>query len=161
MSTDFQGRTFDLAAVQLKLGQTYTPMELFGTDAAGQVYTGILRLVQSWVMRLLTIQGSMPYAEDEGCSFLADAVEGKWLDEESVRESFDLAVADIQEQFEQEQEDLSEDEQLDYVELLDVQIDEERNVRLSVQIVSKAGESREVVLPLTVSPITPDVRING
>lgn len=149
---DYRDRQFDVAVLQSE-GSGQVPISLFGDEAAGQVFTGIYRLVQSWLMRLLTIKGSMPYLPDEGCEFLQDAMTGRWYDEESVRDSFEAAALEIARQFENEQEELTEDEQLDKAELTDVAMTSDGKVSLYITISSKAGESRSLIAPLRVSPI--------
>ncbi|MDO4568767.1 MAG: hypothetical protein Q4D38_00105 [Planctomycetia bacterium] len=112
----------------------------------GGLCTGIQKLVQRWLIRLMTIKGSMPFAQERGCGFISEI--SKVQTESAVRIAYLFAQMEIEPQLlAEETEDMPDDERFLSSELLGVS-----RLRgacsLSVKLTSRAGESREVLLPI-------------
>lgn len=150
---DYAGRLVDLSLyhnVPTVEGVEQLLDPSFIGDGRGTIVTGIQKLAQRFVRRLLTITGSGLYDPDEGCEFLSDAVRGSWRSEADVFLSFSIAKEKLSDQFALERADTDPaDEVFDTAELLSVTINDV-NVSLRIQVTSAAGESRTIISPLPV-----------
>ena len=161
---DYQNRRFDAAAFrgQTPSGEVKLGQSLFDVNSSGEVMTGTAKLAQRFTMEFLTEQGSMPYLPDRGTEFMTEARAGHLLTEQDVILQFNLAMNDVAQ-------NLVSEEAL-YEELLPMQDDEKFEsaeltglallgdfLTLTVRVFSIAGDSREVILPISVLPV--DVRV--
>jgi hypothetical protein len=122
---------------------------------SGEVCTGIQKLAQRWVLEFLTQQGSMRFLPDRGCTFLTDFYAGRLRTELDVQQTFLAADLTLRSQFAlEESEDMPADERYDYATLTDTTVTATK-VTLRVQITSKAGTARAVILPIDVAPYKP------
>jgi hypothetical protein len=117
-------------------------LALSGTG--GQVCTGIQKLAQGTMLRLLTIQDSRPYEFGEninfGCSFIQDACEGRWRNSSDIRVSYAAASLDVARQMlETITETTPTDEQFNSLTLDNVEILGDRSVKLTFTLKSEAS----------------------
>lgn len=152
MSTvaDYIGRTYDVLAFrgadatkQVELSQTLA-------DEGGEICTGIQKLAQKWLLEMLTMQGSMPFLPTRGTTFLTAAFQGRLQTELDVRTAFALAAADIKDNLSKDYTDNTpDDERLESSTLLSVTINPD-GLAISVRLLSLAGTTRAVILPIGV-----------
>ena len=117
----------------------------------GEVCTGIQKLIQRWLIRFLTPLGTVKFHPEWGTSFLSEAP--SFHSEIDTQIALYSAISDVSDQLaEEEDEDMSEDEKLEKVELLSITIHDTGFV-LRVKITSQIGESAPLVLPITVNPL--------
>jgi len=149
-STDYTGRTVDLFIFQGALPAGEQQIELgFGT--AGEVTTGIQKLVQSFTTLFLTRLGSVPYNSELGSSFVAAVQQGAIRDESDVRNRFALAVEDVRQVLvaDAEENNPPDDETFDSAELENFELNEAQSkLVLFARVNSVAGTSRTVFIPV-------------
>ena len=90
---DYSGRSVDLSVFgDLTPGGLITP-SLYLPSGSGELIFGIRKLMQRFLLELLTISGSIPYLPECGTDFIADAVDGVWRTPGDVYSSFSSARA--------------------------------------------------------------------
>lgn len=144
-------KTLDLFAFTgaKKTGQHQLVEALFTNG--GSVCTGIQKLIQDWILLMLTPKGSLPFDPERGCSFLEEALGART--EEAVRVAFVFANADVIQQLRNMEEgEQNDDERIDSVTLDSINIIG-GTISVSVTLTSMAGDSREVQLPITSNPV--------
>ena len=144
-------KTLDLFAFTgaKKTGQTRLVEALFTNG--GSVCTGIQKLIQDWILLMLTPKGSLPFDQERGCGFLEEVLGART--EDAVRTAFVFANAEVIQQLRNnEEESQSDDERIDSVTLDSINISG-GNLSISVTLKSMAGDSREVKLPITNNPV--------
>lgn len=150
-NTNYYQRSIDLSVFQgiKENGMTTVDQTLFNNG--GEVCTGIQKLIQRWLIRFLTPLGTVKFHPDWGTSFLSEAP--SFHSEIDTQIAFYSAISDVSDQLaEEEDEDMSEDEKLEKVELLSITIHDTGFV-LRIKITSQIGESAPLVLPITVNPL--------
>ena len=149
-STNYTGRSVDLLIFQGAQAAGEQKIHLgFGT--AGEVVTGIQKLVQAFTTLFLTRIGSVPYNTSLGSSFITSMRRGSIQDESDVRTEFALAVENVRETLlnDAEENDPPDDETFDSAELESFTLDEASStLTMYVRVNSVAGESREVFIPV-------------
>ena len=154
-ASDYTGRRFDVLALRggQSSGVQQLESSLFAPAVSGEVCTGIQKLAQRWVLEFLTIRGSMGFhLEDRGSDFVQWLRQGRLRTEFDVQTYFGFAARQVQNSLrEEEPEDMPDDERLDQATLAQVQISEQ-GLELTVEVTSRAGESRQVILPLALTP---------
>lgn len=153
VTKDFTGRTHDLLIFQGVQAVGDTPI-VTGWGDAGEIVTGIQKIVQTWAILFLTDTGTVLGDDERGTNFLQAVRQGRIHIEEDVPTFFALAEDRIQRTMDIDAvgQGLPDDERLDDASLLDFFID--RNAAklfLRVGIVSIAGDSADIVLPISVS----------
>lgn len=156
MSTiaDYLDRTIDYFAFRgvVGVGPLQLQQSFAGTSGAGEICTGIQKLVQRFVLELLTEKGTIPYDTDRGCTFLTDAVAGRLQTELDVIQTFNLALIDIIRNLQGEEAETDPtDERFSSARLLGMTL-LPGYLSLRVQVTSQAGTSRVFILPLPVVP---------
>jgi phage gp46-like protein len=149
----FDGRLYDLSIFQGKksTGMVRLTQELFG-DNSGAICTGIDKLAQRVAIELLTDTSSAPYAGDRGTALLSAVRRGELRTETDVYMAFSLAAARILQLFRSLELDTDpDDERLTELDVVTLQLEPDR-LKLTMRIVTQAGDSREVILPITVLP---------
>lgn len=144
-------KTLDLFAFTgaKKTGQHQLVEALFTNG--GSVCTGIQKLIQEWILLMLTPKGSLPFDTERGCDFLEEAFGART--EEDVRIAFVFANAEVIQQLRNmEDETQHDDERIASVTLDSINITG-GNVSISVTLTSLAGDSRTVQLPITSNPV--------
>lgn len=114
---------------------------------------GVQKLAQRFLLALLTPLGSMRYREELGSTFLIDASAGLWRSAPDVEASFSAASLGVRQQLQAEESDADPDDER----FVDARILAVSwllgDASISLQIESRAGETRDILLPLTVSPL--------
>lgn len=146
----YAGRRYDILALQgaKPRGDTLLRQELFNDTSYGEICTGIQKLAQRFVMEFLTIKGSMPFDPLRGCRFMRDFYAGRLRTEGQIVTAFAFAELEISQNLRNEEtSDMPDDERYDYAELLGIAILPNR-LRINIGLVSLAGATREMILPL-------------
>lgn len=149
-STNYTGRSVDLFIFQGALPAGEKQISLgFGT--AGEVITGIQKLVQSFTTLFLTRLGSVKYNSLLGSSFITSIQQGSIRNESDVRTEFALAVENVRNVLAADAEinNPPNDETYESAELKSFELNKSASLlMLRVRVNSVAGESREVFLPV-------------
>ncbi len=99
---DYVDRTVDVAAFQgweLGVGvEALLDQQLASPENSGEVLTGVVKLVQRFLLLLFTEIGSLTYLPDSGCTFMRDARQGRWRSSADVSNSFHFAIMDVRRQ---------------------------------------------------------------
>ena len=151
---DYTGRTVDLFIFQDLKSSGEALIDIGFGEGPGQIITGIQKLVQKWTTLFLTDTGTKLYNPTEGTNFLTDVRLGNIRIESDLVASFNDAAFQIAEVLSQDPDidQLQADEKLQEANLVDFNIDTASStILLRVQIVSQAGSSREVKLPISVA----------
>ncbi len=151
MSTylDYAVRTVDVSVFRSPGGAEdgVLSMDLFGDDG-GQVCAGIQKLAQRWVLEFCTDIGSMPYAKTRGSEFMEAARDGLLATELDVYQRFNLDGENIRRGLvNEETDDDPDDERFAGAELTAVVLGG-GYLSLQVELTSRAGSARAVVLPI-------------
>lgn len=152
---DYIGRTFDLLALRgaTPVGSTQLSQTLFDAKNGGEICTGIQKLAQRWVVHFFTIEGSMPFLPDRGNLFLQTARRGHFRTEADVVAAFNIAAVSLHDELiSEETTDMPDDERYDGVQLQSISLDSGQLILL-VNIFSRAGSSRKVILPVNLLPV--------
>ena len=150
---DYLGRIVDVLAFPgaKAQGEALLKQELASKDHSGYVCTGIQKLAQRFLLELLTEKGSMKYLPSRGTSFMIVARQGRLLTELDVRQEFNLALVDIERNLQAEENTtMPTDEQYDGSSLLSITI-QPGFLSLRINVRSRAGTNRAVILPLPVT----------
>lgn len=144
----YQNRTVDVSLLGAPAGESQA---LRPSPAPGLVLTGILKLCQQFIYRLLTTKGSILGMPEVGSDFVPLLRSGKLRTDYDIQAAFSTSAADIQAQLELDvTEQTPLDEQLESVQVQQVTIEPfTRSISLTVLVNSLAGGSRAVVLPIT------------
>lgn len=152
--SDYLGRTVDVVAYDpgdKPEGLRQLQLQMASQEHGGKICSGIQKIGQRFMLRLLTPRGSMQHLPNEGCEFLLDARRGAWRGPSDVFSSFASASADILEAFMSEElDDDPDDEKLEDAELLAVTLDGDR-ATVSVRLTTLAGDARVFLQPLPVT----------
>lgn len=149
-STNYTGRSVDLFIFQGAAPYGEKSITL-GFGVAGEVITGIQKLVQSFTTLFLTRLGSVKYNASLGSNFIASMQQGNIRNEGDVRTEFALAVEDVRSTLvaDAETNNPPDDETYASAELEGFELRKtESLLLLQVRVNSVAGSSREVFLPV-------------
>lgn len=147
-------RTYDVLALRgtPPRGEALLVQQLADETSSGEAVTGMLKLAQRFAVELLTAQGTMPFAPRRGTEFALDAARGRLRSELDVFLSFSLAAGEILARFRADERTADpDDERLAGVELRRVTV-VPGSVRLTIELTSRAGTSRAVLLPVPTIP---------
>jgi len=152
-AAEYEGRTVDLLAYGgKKAGSTLLTQQLARADAAGELCTGIQKLAQRWLLEFLTERASMRYLPERGCVFLTAARLGQLRTTADVQRLFYLSAKQIEVNIKSEEDDtMPDDERLGKVTLTGIGLGKDW-LTLTIEIGSRAGTARKVILPLAVMP---------
>jgi hypothetical protein len=146
-------RTVDLSAFQGQQpqGDTLISQSLVTDVEGGELITGILKLVQRWLLEFLTIQGSMQFLPTRGCAFMQQLRSGQLVSLLDIQQAFYLSAQQVETNLESDQTSTTPiDEQFDYVTLESIAIDNEM-ITLYIEIFSQDGTSAPAILPINVN----------
>ena len=152
----YEGRRIDVLAFQgvAPAGERRLTQALAMPGTSGEICTGIQKLAQRVLIELLTERGSMPFAPRRGTSLMTRARLGYLRDQLDVFTAVSAALLDMQESlWEEESDDDPDDECYGSAEVLSVVVLADL-LRIYLKVFSRAGTSREVILPIS----TPIVR---
>jgi hypothetical protein len=148
--TPYLGRTVDLFAFQgfRPSGETLLTQALAAPGGSGVVIAGPEKVVQRFVMELLTESGSLPYLPDRGCRFMLDGRTGLWRTTADITQSFYSSLIDIKRNLLLEEATTApNDERFGSAELLGVTLTNDM-AGINVEVLTLAGTSRRFLAPL-------------
>lgn len=155
-ATQYINRKFDILAFRgaTERGEVRLNQSLFDSLSAGEVCTGAQKVAQRWALEFLTPLGSMGYhLVDRGTNFLARARNGRIRTELDVQLEYSIAATLVRQQMlADETDDMADEDRFGSDALLDIILAEGR-LSLKVQILTLAGETREVILPINITPV--------
>jgi hypothetical protein len=151
---DYQGRTVDLVAYLPRQGVSTTTLaqELASPGNGGQVIAGIQKLVQRFLLELLTERGSMIYLPARGTDLMTKARQGFIRTHLDAQAAFAAALllAQTNLQGEESREDPT-DERFAGAELLEI-VAIPGHVQARIRVTSQAGSSAVILAPLPILP---------
>ena len=154
-AADYIGRRFDVLALQgvQPSGDIQLTQTLFNLANGGEVCTGIQRLAQRWTLEFMTIRGSMPYhMAGRGSDFMLWVKHGLLRSEFDVRAYFNFAAQQVKTNLiNEETTDMPDDERLQQATLQQIVLFD-GSLGLSVNVSSLAGTTRDVILPISITP---------
>lgn len=155
MSTvnDYIGRKVDLWFFQSTDPDNDTQLQqtIALPGESGRIVTGVQKAAQRVVTELLRERGSTPFHEDEGTELLLEARSGQWQSPADVLGSFARAALRVLNLLQAEEEDDDpDDERVVSIEAVNVSLSP-GTVRIDVQILTRDGQDRTYITPLTVS----------
>jgi hypothetical protein len=147
-------RVYDVMAFQgaKLMGPVRLEQILFDATAAGMLCTGIQKLAQRFVLEILTAKGSMFYLPNRGTRFMTQFRQGSLHIEADVFIAFNLALNDVELNLAAEELDTDPPDEryasanLDSVTILS------GTVALYITLMSQAGTTRAVILPVATTP---------
>lgn len=151
---DYVNRKYDYLALQntKKIGEAKLGLELFTLQNNGQICTGIQKLSQRWLLEFMTEYGSMPGRPTRGSGFMTAVRQGRIQNTLAATSEFETAAILVRQNLQNEEyEDMPADERFTSTELVAVAI-LPGYLQLRVKINSAAGDSREVILPVSTLP---------
>jgi hypothetical protein len=141
--------SYDVAAYR-KSGTEYVN-RLADEISSGDTVTGIQKLAQRYLLKLMTRRGSIPYMATEGSTFMPLIVDGGAVSEADVFAAFTAASVDVASSLAKEElatDDNSERFGAAYLQKLTVM---NGSLRLDIKINNKLGESIGVRVPIQFS----------
>jgi hypothetical protein len=152
-------RVYDVLAFQgaKLLGEVRLEQILFSEAAAGMLCTGIQKLAQRFVLEMLTEQGSMLYLPDRGTTFMIRLRQGYLRVEADVFIAFNLALNSAELSLTAEESNTDPADERYAGASLDLVIITVDTIILHVTLQSRAGNTRQVILPVATTPgvVTP------
>lgn len=152
----YQGRTTDYLAFDdaKAKGDALLTQTLVKFGQSGAVVTGIQKLVQRFLLELLTETGSLDYQPDRGCLFISQARAGLIRTSASLFSAFANAEVDIRNNLRNEDTFSDpDDERYQRATLVTASLSGD-TAFLTIRVLSVAGDSREIIYPLRVSATT-------
>jgi hypothetical protein len=142
---DYIGRTVDIALISGDLSR-YKPQTLSIAD--GLAITGIRKLAQRFITRLLTSKESVRFDPEFGSDFMTSLRSGQLRTDYDVKAIFSAAAADIETQLRAEEfASTPVDEQYKSAELVSVTIGA-ASVSIVVEIISQADNAYKIIVPI-------------
>lgn len=119
----------------------------------GALIAGISKLVQRFLVELLTEQGSLVYTPDRGTLFMTALRMGVINTSQDLFAAFSSAEAELRVKLKLEEEDTDPlDERYDSAVLLSTSLFGD-SASLTIQVNSRAGDSRTIIFPLRLTAI--------
>lgn len=154
--SDYANRRYDFLALQNVSPdiETQLGLELFDKAGKSQICVGVQKLAQRWLLEFLTERGSMTGLPDRGCNFMTLVRQGRLRSQSDVTIAFSFAAYDVRTALAREEDDTwPADERISNAELLSVAF-LPGYANLRVNIVSRAGTTRAIILPVATLPQT-------
>lgn len=151
---DYASRKYDFLALQgvKPRGQAKLELALFSAHTAGKICAGVQKLAQRWLLEFLTEFGSMPGAPERGCTFMTLVRTGRLRTQLDVTQGFYAANLRVRTTLQAEEySGMPDDERFDDVNLLGVAF-YPGYLNLSVQVLSRAGDDKTIILPVETLP---------
>lgn len=155
ITTDYSGRAKDID-ITPTIDPTKTSAQKV-TPGFGQVSSycaGVQKLVQRFMISLVTVQGSQKSYPTFGTNLLKSLTVSSLTTLADLRHAFNFASAKVVSEFRAYQSatpNLPDDEQLDTALLLDVSVNANYEVTYRVALYTKAGETYDFLLPIPIS----------
>lgn len=154
-AVNYLNRRFDVLAFRgaVPRGSVQLSQSLFDTGTGGEVCTGVQKLAQRWTLEFYTIRGSMPFHMSErGCDFLRWMRQGRIRTEFDVRAYFNFAAQQVKTNLlNEETVDMHPEDRFQQATLLQT-ILLSNALELFVNVISQAGDNRQVILPIDIAP---------
>ncbi len=153
---DYVGRSYDYLAFQnvKEEGSAQLDFSLFSEESSGQIATGIQKLSQRWLLEFLTEAGSMPGLPGRGTNFMRRVRQGVLRTYSGIWTEFTFSAYTAAVNLRREEtNDWADDERYANAQLLSLAV-LPSYANLSVQITSRAGASRKVIMPVQTLPQT-------
>jgi len=149
----YQGRTIDVLAFDdaQPAGDALLTQVLVQRGQSGAIITGIEKLVQRFLIELLTEAASLDYQPLRGTTFMTALRAGIVRTSADLFATFAVAAVDARQNLQGEEQDTDPaDERFRRADLLSATLFGD-TASLNIQVVSEAGEARKVIFPLRVS----------
>ena len=149
-TTNYANRTVDVLAFPGPVAPLDNLMSqvLALPGQGGEVCTGIIKLAQRWLLEFMTETGSMLYTPDRGCDFLTQLRTGQLRTTNDVQQAFAMSAVQVQlNLWAEDPATAPDDELLASATLLSLTITG-ATLQLYIELLSQAGTTRIVVLPL-------------
>lgn len=153
-AAQYIGRRFDVLAFRGSDRSVGAASQtLFDGANGGEVCTGPQKLAQRWALEFLTVRGSMGFhLSSRGTDFMRWARQGLIRTEFDVRSYFNFAAQQARiNLLNEELDDTPDDERLDRADLQQISLLVD-GLELAAAVRSLAGESRQVILPISIVP---------
>lgn len=151
---DYANRKYDFLTFQnvSPNKETQVGLQLYTADTSGKICVGIQKLTQRWVLEFLTELGSMAGKPDRGCTFMTKVRSNVLHTQLDVIQSFYASALRIRTTLQTEEYvTMPDDERFADVDLISVGF-LPGYLNLSVNVVSRAGTNRAVILPIETLP---------
>lgn len=153
MINDYLTRTTDILALsgQKETGEALLTMSFAGVVDSGEICTGIQKLTQRYVLRFLKKTGSDLFAQGEGTEFMTRVDRGELRNSVDALVAFSEAQLDLRKQLRAEELSTDpDDERFDRAEIQSLAV-LPGNLKLYIRLYSRAGDSRELILPISIT----------
>jgi hypothetical protein len=151
---DYTGRTIDFLAFDdaRPSGDTLLSQTLVKPGQAGALITGIEKLVQRFLLELLTEQGSLDYQPARGTFFMTALRAGVVRTSQDLFAAFSSAEVDVRNNLKLEENSVTNpnDERYKSARLISASLFGDM-ATLTIRVDSVAGNSRTVIYPLRVA----------
>lgn len=150
----YANRKYDFLALQnVGLnGDRQLSLALFSSESAGQVTAGVQKLAQRWLLEFMTELGSMPGLPGRGTEFMTMVRSGIIRTSAAMITQFNFAAHTAKINLAREENDTwPDDERIGAAELQSLAF-EPGYAKLYVIVYSRAGNAREVLLPVSTLP---------
>lgn len=152
----YLNRRFDVLSLRgaKALGDIQLQQSLFGGSSGGDVCTGVQKLAQRWTLEFLTERGSMPFhMSTRGSDFMRWLRRGFIRSEYDIRAYFNFAAQQVKTNLiNEETNDMNPEDRFQEAILLGNRLFDGL-LEMHVNVVSLAGDNREVILPIPITPV--------
>lgn len=151
---DYAQRRYDFLAFENidRQKETRLNLLLFSDNNSGQIATGVQKLSQRWLLEFTTERGSMTGLPTRGSEFMRQVRLGRLRNQGDVFYAFLYNELLVRQNLRTEEtDDMPDDERIANAEPLSISF-LPGYANLRIQINSRAGTSREVILPVSTLP---------
>lgn len=151
--SDYTNRVYDYLALQVDvLNGGPVELALFNEKNLGQICVGAQKLAQRWLLEFMTELGSMPGLPTRGTNFMTVVRRGTIRTTAAIIAQFNFSAYTAKINLQNEETDAwPPDERFLGAELNSV-IFAPGSAKLYVSIYSRAGNNRQIILPITTLP---------
>lgn len=151
---DYATRRYDLLAFEGVHPEKESRLNLllFSNNNSGQICTGIQKLAQRWLLEFMTERGSMVGKPERGCEFMRLVRNGRLSTQTEVFYAFSYAETLVRRNLrDEETDDMPNDERIAGAEPISISfLPGYAQLRIAIQ--SLAGDTRELILPVSTLP---------
>lgn len=133
-------------------GDNKLGLALYADDSSGQICVGVQKLAQRWALEFLTEAGSMPGLPERGSPFMISVRNNTLRSSLDVGSAFLTAGLTIERNLKNEEYDTMPDDERFVSANLTSMTFYPGYLELHVQINSRAGTSRAIILPISTLP---------
>lgn len=154
--SDYANRRYDFLALQnvKPTGDNQLGLLLFADDGTSQICVGVQKLAQRWLLEFLTELGSMPGLPQRGTNFMTQVRAGILRTAADLTAAFHFAAFATRVTLSDEEDDTwPADERLADAVLESVAF-LPGYANIKVNIYSRAGTSRDIIMPIATLPQT-------